>query len=227
MAPVSWPHCPHCGQQFSKSSLGIHVKRCGQRAEARAERQLRKEENYGGTAQSEPLPDWKACPNCGVTYGPTAIKPHISRCMRLRPEGANGFCAVADPVLAKRQRESRRAASLSARADALLERIRQLFEHFDVDHDGNLTQDELGNLLRQCFPARCADAKDLSAEFATADKDGSGGVSFDEFVEYYNLLAGDGHSYDRALDMFNHFDRDNNDAIDRDEFLTLLNQAQT
>ena len=56
-------------------------------------------------------------------------------------------------------------------------------------------------------------------------QDGSGGVSFDEFVEYYNLLAGDGNGYDAALEMFRHFDADGNDAIDRDEFLTLINQA--
>ena len=64
-----------------------------------------------------------------------------------------------------------------------------MFDHFDADKNGQLSAEELATLLRQCFPTRAEDAAALAAEFAAADADGSGGVSFDEFVEYHNALV--------------------------------------
>ena len=43
-------------------------------------------------------------------------------------------------------------------------------------------------LLFNCFPERILDAKSLLAEFKTVDADGSGLVSFEEFLRYYGEL---------------------------------------
>ena len=58
-----------------------------------------------------------------------------------------------------------------------------MFDHFDDDGDGQLSAAKLAALLRQCFPTRADDAAALATEFIAADADGSGGVSFEEFVE--------------------------------------------
>merc|ERR1719183_1669827 len=64
------------------------MKRCSERQDVKAEHELRELEGF---SRPEPLPDWPQCPNCGEQYGSVAIGPHVRRCKRLRPHGANGF----------------------------------------------------------------------------------------------------------------------------------------
>ena len=201
-----------------------------------------------------PLPDWKHCPNCNEQYGKVAMDPHVARCKKLFPDGRNGFVAEGGGGGGKGQGMSaEEAAAAARRAEANLEKIRQMFDHFDADKNGQLSADELAALLRQvsrpscntvpcsekdpnpnpnpnsnpnqCFPTRAADAAALAAEFAAADADGSGGVSFDEFVEYHNALAGHANRFDEASDMFRAFDTDTDGHLDRAEFLSLLQQV--
>ena len=94
------------------------------------------------------------------------------------------------------------------------------------DGDGQLTKTELSSLLRQCFPSRAPSVKKLTHEFTLADLNGDGGVSFDEFLRYHNLLKEHGASeVSPVFEMFHFFDADGSGALDRDEFLALLNQA--
>ena len=63
------------------------------------------------------------------------------------------------------------------------------FEKFDSDHDGMLTVDE----LRQANGAlgdQAATDQEITAFFASADRDGDGRITLDEFV---SLLGGGRH----------------------------------
>jgi len=216
MAPNFKP-CPHCGQPFGSSSIDLHVKRCRFRPEVLAEAELRAEE---GWARPNPNEDWMQCPNCGEPYGKVAFKGHVTKCKKLRPYGANGFGPGGGPPQAKQDADRLVKKSLR-KAD----HMRELFDRFDTDKDGVLSPEELAACLRNCFPNRPDDANTLAAEFAKADKDGSGGVDFDEFVDYYNQLAGSASKFEEAADMFRHFDLNRDGALDRDEFRRLLQQV--
>ena len=224
--------CRYCGQKFGSSSLAIHEQRCRERPEVKAEHELRDEEGY---ARPPPLPDWQHCPNCGEQYGKVAFASHVRKCVRRFPEGRNGFKADAGAPPAAPAAPAAQSAGLhpdeaTATARKLLDRhdrIRAMFDHFDEDHNGLLSREELGVLLRQCFPARCADTEALLAEFAKADADGSGLVDFEEFVGYHNQMAGGANRFDEASDMFHAFDLDDDGHLDRKEFLSLLHQVHS
>ena len=53
--------------------------------------------------------------------------------------------------------------------------------------------------------------------------DGSGTISFSEFVKYYNEMAGPSNGFDNAADLFRAFDKDQSGELDRAEFGVLLN----
>ncbi|KAJ1630555.1 hypothetical protein T492DRAFT_906701 [Pavlovales sp. CCMP2436] len=216
MPPASWKPCAHCGQQFGSSSLDVHVKRCRMRPEVLAEAELRAEE---GWSRPTPVADWEHCQNCGEQYGEMALKGHSIKCRKLRPHGANGWGPGAGDGAAKQS-----AANLVSRADTHAERMRDIFDRFDLDKDGALSRDELATCIRQCFPSRPDDAASLVADFAHADKDGSGFVDFSEFIDYYNELANSSTRFDAVADMFRKFDVDKSGSLSKEEFLSLLNQ---
>jgi Ca2+-binding EF-hand superfamily protein len=193
---------------------------------------LRAEEGYAtagggwmtkGGATAVPK-DWEACPNCGEKYGKMALPAHIERCRRLRPHlgvGKPGHIASGGETV--EVRALRRATSMVEAQEEAADELRALFRRFDANSDGVLDRDELGALLRQCFPARCADAEGLYEEFQAADTNADGRIDFTEFVRYYNELKSADHRFDEAADMFKFFDKDNSGELDRDEFLQLLN----
>ena len=109
MAP-NWQPCPYCGQQFGASSLQIHADRCRHRPDVASEMALRAEEGF---ARPVALPDWDHCPNCGEQYGKIAFPSHVKKCKRLRPHGANGFCAPGNDPKAN----ERHAEKLMAKAE--------------------------------------------------------------------------------------------------------------
>ena len=161
----------YCGQQFGKASLKVHMERCRNRPEVASEAALRAEEGY---ARPPPLPDWEHCPNCGEQYGKTAFAAHVKKCKRLRPNGANGYCATTPEDHAA---EQKRLDHLMKKMETDADRIRALFDRFDVDKDGLLNMEELTACLRQCFPTRCDDVEALVAMF---DKDSNGQIDFNE-----------------------------------------------
>ena len=63
-------------------------------------------------------------------------------------------------------------------------KIRAAFDAADTDNNGELDKEELSNLIKQLgvevFPAY------VTALFKTIDKDKSGGISLEEFKEWWN-----------------------------------------
>ena len=196
------------------------------------------------------LPTWPACPNCNEKLAPTMLGPHVKRCRRLRPNGKpsggtggndvfEGLWGVDDRPLPSMLDtlghslkslvggESPVEVETPTLGDDERQRLRILFDKFDENGDGGLSQKEHGLLLFQCFPDRVMDAKDLLAEFKTADADGSGIVSFDEFLRYYGelLIPHATSHFDEASDMFAFFDADHSGTLDQHEFLQLLNNV--
>jgi Ca2+-binding EF-hand superfamily protein/ribosomal protein L32 len=204
-----------------------------------------------------PLPSWEACSNCGERYSPIAMAPHIKRCKRLRPntgnhapvesggpfEGMWGVDTRPLPVsiieklgnslksLVSGEGDGQAGGGSDGAAPQLSDeeraRLKELFDHFDVNGDGALSQAEHGMLLFNCFPERVLDAKELLAEFKTVDADGSGLVDFGEFLRYYGelLLPHATRHFEEASDMFFFFDVDQSGKLERHEFLSLLNNV--
>ena len=105
-----------------------------------------------------------------------------------------------------------------------IEWLRAIFDRFDGDSDGELTMRELADLLRQCFPSRSKDTKKLMGEIKAADLNKDGQVSFHEFIRFYELLLASGAEFDELAKMFHFLDVNGDGALDRGEFLELLNQ---
>eukprot|EP00325_Prymnesiales_sp_UTEX-LB-985_P001366 CAMPEP_0174698724 /NCGR_PEP_ID=MMETSP1094-20130205/4232_1 /TAXON_ID=156173 /ORGANISM="Chrysochromulina brevifilum, Strain UTEX LB 985" /LENGTH=400 /DNA_ID=CAMNT_0015895947 /DNA_START=16 /DNA_END=1218 /DNA_ORIENTATION=+ len=222
MPPPSWKPCPHCGQQFGKSSLDIHVKRCTQRADVAAEHELRELEGYSRPA---PLPDWDACVNCGEPYGPTAIAAHTKRCRRLRPNGANGFgpgggaanegAPEFQGLFGIGSRELAEAPPPPSEDDLDLDVLRAMFDKFDTNKDGKLDADEFGKLLCQMMPRRVGDFDDVQSNSDSANME-------------LNVQLGDGTSMQVKLSVqFELADTDGSGDIDFDEFVAYWRSIAT
>lgn len=62
--------------------------------------------------------------------------------------------------------------------------LRETFDHFDRDGNGQIDLDE----FRQLLAAMRADTSDAEAElgFSELDRDGNGTIDFDELVAWFN-----------------------------------------
>lgn len=226
MPPKSWVDCQHCGQPFSKRSLELHERRCTQRQDFRAEHELRELEGFH---RPPPLPDWIACPNCGERYGEFALPPHVARCKRLRPHGANGFCARgAEPFqglwgigdISDAIRKLR--AALGITDDSGMDVVRDIFRKWDTDGNGNISEEEMCRVLKQL----CPDFTDeqIHALFNAADVNKDGSVNYEEFIKF---LANPRKKLSQAdLDalraIFDRFDGDKDGLLDNPEFNNML-----
>ena len=162
---------------------------CRDRPDFAAEAELTRLEGPKPTPQA----DWEACPNCGDSYGAFAMAPHTRRCIKLFPNGRNGFGSGPPPAKGFFEGlfgpdEIAEQTGLSADEIA---RLRKIFDRFDASKNGTLEAPELVKLLRECFPARAAEASNLLAEFQIADANGDGRCDFGEFCRYYVVLNED------------------------------------
>lgn len=100
-----------------------------------------------------------------------------------------------------------------------IEALRALFNRFDKDLDGFLKPGEFKTLMQNMIPTRASD-------FDVADVDSNGSISFDEFVKYWSSVVGKAGfragQLDEVADMFLRFDRNDSGELDREEFVTLL-----
>ena len=65
-----------------------------------------------------------------------------------------------------------------------------MFRCFDTDKNGLLDKQEFLTLLHQIFPEHCEELEEMfEEEFAAADTDHSGTISFKEFCAYYDQLV--------------------------------------
>ena len=105
--------------------------------------------------------------------------------------------------------------------------VKSLFKKYDTDGSGRLGKNEMSSMLK--------DDLGMSPEQAQAcilmvDKDGCGGVSFDEFSLWLRTSKGfeniDNTSrfyvIQKAVELFKKFDKDGSDTIDREEFKELM-----
>ncbi|XP_002169369.2 uncharacterized protein LOC100201524 [Hydra vulgaris] len=105
--------------------------------------------------------------------------------------------------------------------------LKSLFSKYDADKSGQLNRDELKVFFMEDlgFTKEQCDVYSL-----LLDKDGNGQVSFDEFVIW--LKSGENfsnvssksrfHKLKQAVDMFNEFDVDRSQSLDRAEFKRLF-----
>lgn len=110
--------------------------------------------------------------------------------------------------------------------------VKSLFRKYDADESGRLGKNEMLQLLKDDLGL-----KDDKAQVCImmVDKDGSGEVSYDEFISWLRTEKGfkdiDDKSrfyrVQKAIELFKQFDSDGNGTIDREEFKKLFKQFGT
>jgi len=76
-----------------------------------------------------------------------------------------------------------------------VERIKNIFDMFDLDKSGNIEEEEFFHVIMKLM--NCKNPSDISQKklkryWAEADTDGSGEISFEEFLLWYIRIAGGG-----------------------------------
>lgn len=106
--------------------------------------------------------------------------------------------------------------------------VKSIFTKYDTDGSGSLQKDELMILLQQDLGM---DAKQAETVMMVVDKDGSGDVSFEEFLQFLRnkkdvLKSVDNSSkygqLRKAVECFKKFDEDGSGTIEPDELKQLL-----
>jgi len=105
--------------------------------------------------------------------------------------------------------------------------VRSLFKKYDTDDSGRLGKQEMLSLLKDDLGMKEDQAQ---ACILMVDKDGCGGVSFDEFILWLRTEKGfknidDSSRYyavRKAIELFKQYDKDGNGTIDREEFKKLM-----
>jgi len=205
-APLAnWPKCVNCGESYGPTAIAAHTVRC------------KKILPHGANGYG--LQDHHKDPKFS----------HIYRAARLNVE-AEAAKSVADEVQTTFRGLGKSIDSMLGKLGPkidrpTLERLHKLFDRFDENKDEQLSLEELGVLMHNVFPTRCADADDLVGEFQQMDLDGNGAITFDEFAKrYIEMREAVDPRYDEACAMFDFFDADESSTLDPDEFLALLNQ---
>ena len=98
--------------------------------------------------------------------------------------------------------------------------LRQNFTKIDKNGDGQLTNDELVDGLKDCKEIKI-DLSDLKRAMLVIDSNQNGLIDYSEFIaaclESYNYLK-DNH----LRQAFSYFEKDNSGSISRDELRTCL-----
>ena len=192
-----------------------------------------------GPRPLNPNADWERCPNCGERYGEFALPPHMKRCKRLLPWGkvTDGKQYGSGPPPKKEpsfldfvlpQPFDDLGSGLSAEE---LEWLRSRFDAHDADKNEALDKGEMSALLKECVPQRVHDVDSLLTEFALADGDGSGAISFPELARYYAVLKDMGaeglpaEMLEWLRMIFDRFDGDKDGQLQMKELAHLLCQC--
>eukprot|EP00761_Pharyngomonas_kirbyi_P013666 gb/GECH01013695.1/.p1 GENE.gb/GECH01013695.1/~~gb/GECH01013695.1/.p1 ORF type:complete len:215 (+),score=74.26 gb/GECH01013695.1/:1-645(+) len=94
-----------------------------------------------------------------------------------------------------------------------LEQIKKLFHSYDKDHSGNISVDELSDLLNDAGYSFRESTIDMIMDLI--DQDESGTVGFDEFVNLVEFLT-------LVQRRFKEIDKNNNKYIDRKELGAVM-----
>ncbi|XP_051122405.1 probable calcium-binding protein CML15 [Andrographis paniculata] len=107
-----------------------------------------------------------------------------------------------------------------------LKQLKEIFNRFDMDNDGSLTQLELAALLRSLGLRPTGDQ--ITTMLANMDANGNGAIEFDELVEV--LLPDMDQQFlvdqDRLMQVFQSFDRDGNGYITLVELAAKMAQMK-
>ena len=101
------------------------------------------------------------------------------------------------------------------------ESIRDIFQMFDKNGDGQLAHDEIGSFLVAIGKKNCE--KEIANIIEHADADGNGFIEYDEFINYMDetyTLGGD--QIDDLVEAFKIFDVDKSGSISLVEFRNIL-----
>ncbi|KAH7421254.1 hypothetical protein KP509_13G048100 [Ceratopteris richardii] len=91
--------------------------------------------------------------------------------------------------------------------------LKEIFEKFDLDGDGSLTEQELGALL--CALGLNPSAEQVTVILHNLDKNNNGFVEFSEFLEVIspNITSEMAYNQEELLMLFRKFDTDGNGFI--------------
>nr|XP_010924215.1 probable calcium-binding protein CML14 [Elaeis guineensis] len=103
-----------------------------------------------------------------------------------------------------------------------LKQLRDIFDRFDMDSDGSLTQLELAALLRSLGLKPTGDQ--IHALLSNMDANGNGSVEFAELADAIAPLMSDEAlvNQEQLLDVFRSFDRDGNGYISAAELARAM-----
>jgi len=103
--------------------------------------------------------------------------------------------------------------------------LKEVFEVFDVSGDGEVDEDELGDLMIALGIELDDEEKaQLMAEF---DEDKSGSISFDEFFMYMRRRQTPGDPKKLVEDIFKFIDADGSGEVTAQEFKDVINGLKT
>jgi calmodulin len=64
------------------------------------------------------------------------------------------------------------------------EELREIFDHFDADHNNRIDRQEFRRLVQEGLQAEM-DVEELDVGFRAIDRDGNGTIEFDEFAAWW------------------------------------------
>ncbi len=113
-----------------------------------------------------------------------------------------------------------RGVSATDLTEETIKEFREAFALFDLDNDGNISPEELGNFMRKM--GQKPKDEELRKMIAEVDADGNGLIDFSEFV---TLLARKMNNSDKDAEIkeaFDVYDKDRNGKISKDELFTVM-----
>lgn len=103
--------------------------------------------------------------------------------------------------------------------DSELDCLKEAFSLFDADHDGEITVQELGRVMRNHGLNPTED--ELKDMIRNVDKNSNGAIDFNEFIEM--MLRRDSKCEEDVVHAFRVFDRDGDGLISAEELKLTMN----
>jgi calmodulin len=105
-----------------------------------------------------------------------------------------------------------------------IEEIKDAFNLFDKDGDGNITTKELGTVMRTL--GQNPTENELQEMINDVDADGSGSIEFSEFLNLMAKKMKDTDINEELIEAFKVFDKDLSGWISTDDLRKIVNDAE-
>jgi len=148
------------------------------------------------------------------------LSPRSNRCL-----GSGNMAGMSGPAggtgggLQNSESFSSFSADPSKLNDQELDCLKEAFSLFDADHDGEITINELGRVMRNHGLNPTDD--ELRDMIRNVDKNSNGAIDFNEFIEM--MLRRDSKIEEDVLHAFRVFDRDGDGLISAEELKLTMN----